>query len=209
MSLLTEARLNVGGLSKPSKMPSSSISLSAWDCKTGSKLAQIKGSVCEGCYARKGMYHMPNVKAALARRKTALESNPNWVADMVTSINNAEYFRWHDSGDLQSVLHLQMIVDVVKRTPKTKHWLPTKEKGFVAEFKKLGGVIPDNLIVRLSAAMIDGLAPKAADHSSVVIKDRETLATEQACIAYKQNGKCLDCRACWDKGIKTIAYPKH
>ena len=209
MSKLTEARERVGGLSKPSKMPSASISTSAFDCQTGSKLAEIPGSVCHGCYARKGMYRMPNVKKALERRMDALHNNPNWVDDMVTSINNADFFRWHDSGDLQSILHLEMIAEVARRMPETRFWLPTKEHGYVKRWKALGNTVPSNLIIRVSAAMIDGKAPVSAEHASVVIKDREALATENACPAYTQEGRCLDCRACWNKDIKTIAYPKH
>ena len=29
------------------------------------------------------------------------------------------------------------------------------------------------------------------------------------CIAYKQDGKCLDCKACYNSKIKNISYPKH
>ena len=38
------------------KMPGLSYSLPAWECKTGSKLREIKGSVCASCYALKGNY---------------------------------------------------------------------------------------------------------------------------------------------------------
>ena len=34
---------------KTSKMPGLSYSLPAWECKTGSKLRKIKGSVCSMC----------------------------------------------------------------------------------------------------------------------------------------------------------------
>ena len=46
----------VGGLSAPGKMPEGSFGLSARDCKTGSALRQIPGSVCSQCYALKGRY---------------------------------------------------------------------------------------------------------------------------------------------------------
>ena len=46
----------VGGLSKPGKMPGWSIGIPAKECKTGSKLRAVKGSVCEDCYALKGCY---------------------------------------------------------------------------------------------------------------------------------------------------------
>jgi len=43
-----------GDLSATTKMPCKSFNLPAWECKTGSKLAKIKGSVCFNCYAMKG-----------------------------------------------------------------------------------------------------------------------------------------------------------
>ena len=29
------------------------------------------------------------------------------------------------------------------------------------------------------------------------------------CPAYKQEGECKDCRACWDRRIKTVSYKEH
>ena len=55
----SEALKIVGGLSKPSKMPGWAYGLPAAECKTGSKLAQVPGSVCSGCYALKGCYVFP------------------------------------------------------------------------------------------------------------------------------------------------------
>ena len=46
-----------GSCTKTKKMPSLSYSLPAKECITGSKLVNVKGSVCEGCYALKGNYH--------------------------------------------------------------------------------------------------------------------------------------------------------
>jgi hypothetical protein len=41
------------------------LTLPAWECKTGSKLAKIPGTVCHGCYAMKGNYtRFPSVKKA-------------------------------------------------------------------------------------------------------------------------------------------------
>ena len=54
-----EALKIVGGLSKPSKMPGWAYGLPAAECKTGSKLAKIPGTVCYGCYALKGCYVFP------------------------------------------------------------------------------------------------------------------------------------------------------
>ena len=48
-----EAKQITGSLTRTSKMPGLSYSLPAWECKTGSKLRKIKGSVCASCYALK------------------------------------------------------------------------------------------------------------------------------------------------------------
>ncbi len=57
-----EAWAEVGGLSKPSKMPSYGYSLSAFKCKVGSKLREVLNSTCANCYALKGRYIFPNVQ---------------------------------------------------------------------------------------------------------------------------------------------------
>ena len=73
-----EANKITGGLSKPGKMPEGSFNIPASACQTGQILALVKDTPCEGCYALKGRYRFPNVKAALARRLASL-SHPRWV----------------------------------------------------------------------------------------------------------------------------------
>ena len=75
----------VGGLSKPSKMPGPAYNLPAYKCITGQKLAQVKGSVCYGCYALKGRYRFKPVKNAMERRLEALQ-HPGWVDAMIQLI---------------------------------------------------------------------------------------------------------------------------
>ena len=109
--LKKEARQITGGLSAPSKMPGPAYNLPASMCLTGAKLVQIPGSVCAGCYALKGRYRFNNVQQALERRAASLK-HPDWVKAMVALISGHEYFRWHDSGDIQSVEHLKKIFEV-------------------------------------------------------------------------------------------------
>jgi hypothetical protein len=114
---VSEARINVGGLSNPSKMPSKSYGLPAQACKVGGKLRAVKGSTCENCYAYdREMYVMPVVKAAQARRLATL-TRDDWTASMVRAINKDNYFRWHDSGDIQSAEHFAKIVEVARAHP--------------------------------------------------------------------------------------------
>lgn len=209
---LIEAKEITGGLSRTSKLECGSFSLSAFDCVTGSKLAKVKDSVCNKCYARRNTYLYPSVKTAQARRIKKLNS-PSWAEAMVKLIriqaleNDTNLFRWFDSGDLQKGM-LAKIVEVCKLTPEIKHWLPTHEASMIIKDKeKLGGKLPANLIIRLSASMIDGNPPKSWEYSSTVHKKTEPIGF--LCKAKDQGGKCLDCTACWDKDIKNISYMQH
>lgn len=195
-----------GGLSKPSKMPGFAYGLPAKECKVGSKLRSVPDSTCSKCYALKGRYMFKNVQDALYRRLAAL-SNPAWVEAMVYSISRSKvpYFRWHDSGDIQDMKHLNKIVAVAKACPGVTFWLPTREKALISQYLVLNRSFPSNLIVRVSAAMIgEEYTNQAFLTSSVVLS-----AEQSNCEAPKQEGKCLDCRKCWDPGVKNVAYLKH
>ena len=211
MYTLKEAkRLSGGGISnRNKKMPGYTYGLSAKECKTGAKLVKIPGSTCSGCYALKANYFYPSVKTGHARRLASINSAA-WVPAMIQLINHYEknFFRWHDSGDIQTVNHLRKICAVAAGTPSIKHWIPTREAGILKEFKRSGGVIPSNLIIRLSATMINGAPGKSHQHSSTV-HTAGAAPIGEACNASKQGGQCLECRACWNTSIKNISYEKH
>jgi len=200
----------VGGLSRTSKMPGPSFGTSAFDCQTGSKLREVPGSVCSKCYARKGQYLWSTTREAHARRMSALlkaianpEARAQWVSAMVSLLDGVPHFRWHDSGDLQSKDHFALIVDVVRATPKTRHWLPTKEPRYVDRAN-----IPANLVVRVSAPMIGQAGPKAWPNVSTVHTDTAP-AGAHVCPAPSQGGACGKCRACWTRTVKTVSYHQH
>ncbi len=199
--LKKEAREITGGLSKPSAMPGPAHNLPAVACKTGAKLVKVPGSVCAGCYALKGRYRFNNVQQALQRRLKALE-DPRWVDAMVTLIKDQDWFRWHDSGDIQSMEHLNNIFKVCKLTPETKHWMPTREAQFLKDLNP--EEVPENLIIRMSSHMIDQGPVKQWPWTSTV-----TSGSGRTCPAPEQNNDCGSCRACWDKNIGNIAYGKH
>lgn len=168
MSLAPKAALAlIGGLSDPTKMPGRGYSIPARDCITGSRLRDQPGTVCSGCYALGGHYAFPTVQRALEKRRDSL-TDPSWVEAMAVAIRHSEqsgYFRWHDSGDLQSVDHLANIVKVCHLTPDVSHYLPTREYAIVKAWYTLGGrredgtyrrQLPENLVVRLSVHMVDG-----------------------------------------------------
>lgn len=209
-----EARENIGRFSSPSKMPCFSFSIRAEKCITGSKLAEIPGSVCSGCYALKGSYVWENTKNAMIRRESKLVDRKKFIADFVTAIQGETLFRWFDSGDLQSLNMLKDIVTIAKLTPTVRYWLPTKEVSFVAKYLKKYGSFPSNLTVRVSGYMIDSeKASTVSGNNSLVFtadkfhkKDNENYAY---CVAPSQKNECRDCRACWDRNVTTIVYLEH
>ena len=197
-----------GSLSKPSKMPGWSIGLPAKECKTGAKLQKVPGSVCYDCYAMKGCYVFKVVQDAQYRRLAAIK-DPRWVEAMAQIINSKkpDVFRWHDSGDVQDLDHLNKIYEVCNLTPRKRHWMPTRE----AWIKDHVARAPSNLIIRFSMPMIDQEPSGSWPHVSTVIsKDQPWFgATSRACPSSKQGNQCLDCRMCWDKEIKNISYWSH
>jgi len=210
--LKKDASMLTGGLTQTSKMPCKSYSLPTEACQTGFKMAQIAGSVCASCYADKGFYSMyqNTIKPAQFARLDSI-TNPAWIDAMVSLIGSDPYFRWHDSGDLQGLYHFEKIVEVANLTPKTKHWLPTREYSIIKAFIAKGGTIPKNLIVRLSAMYPD--KPAVIPTSLQGIKGITTSNVHtskpigKACKAPSQAGECRECRECWND--KPISYLMH
>ena len=199
--LVKEARKITDSLTRTTKMPGLSYSLPAWACQTGSKLRKVKTSPCYGCYALKGNYtRYPAIKIAQYRRLAAIKME-GWTRAMAVQILKQKYFRWHDAGDVQSHEHMAKIIEVCKLTPNTKHWLPTQERQYLPAPED----VPANLIIRLSRSKVDGPAGNAWTHDSGVT----TQEGERTCPAPDQGGACKDCRACWNKDIKSVIYGKH
>jgi hypothetical protein len=201
-----------GGLTQTSKMPCKSYSLPTVACITGYKMAQIKGSICSTCYADKGFYSMyqNTIQPAQHARLDSLTSE-HWVASMVALIGLDAYFRWHDSGDLQGLWHLEKIAQVAAETPDTMHWLPTREYSMVKEYISKYGSLPNNLIIRLSAMYPD--QPVKVPSSLQGIKNitvsnvHTKTPMGEACKAPTQGGECKDCRVCWS--AVPVSYELH
>lgn len=204
-----------GGATQTSKMPCKSYSLPTEACITGAKFAKDKSSICGNCYANKGFYKMyaKTIKPAQNKRLESIQ-HPEWVSAMVSLIGKDSYFRWHDSGDLQSVDHLHKIAQVAIALPKTLFWLPTREYGIVKNYIEIHGALPENLIVRLSAFYVDKpvIIPKSLQGYSNILASNVHAHAEPVgmpCNAPKQGGECKECRACWDSTVPAVSYGMH
>lgn len=215
---------NASQFCEASKMPCPTYSISAEFCKTGNKLAMIPGTPCSKCYALRkpngrggqgGWYMIPRVIQAQTRRLLALLHNPRWTEafNFLLQRYNLPFFRWHDSGDLQSVSHLAKLFFLAKENPNTKFWLPTQEWSIVEKYWHLMGEIPlnqlaPNLIIRLSARNIDGETPDLLAKKLGVTVSKVS-SKKFNCPASLQGDKCLDCRKCWNQDIFSVSYHLH
>lgn len=210
-----EAWRLIGGLGEASKMPGATYGLPAKACKTGQQLAKIAGSPCSGCYALKGHYLYENVANAQTRRLASL-SDPQWVEAFIVVLEKVgkrkPWFRWHDSGDIQSLDHLLKIFAIAYALPDMKFWLPTQERGILSLVFKLKIDIPDNLTIRVSAPMKnirEELQAFGLPTSSIQHPKKKRVQGPRYCPASSQGNACLDCRNCWDKKQKWIVYREH
>ena len=199
-------------LSKASKMPCPSWSLPAWDTCPGAKGATGNPvEACTRCYALQGRYLFANVKNAREHNKRDWLRD-GWASDMVVAIRNLRFFRWFDSGDIYNVELGRKILEVVSRTPHTKHWIPTrsyKDAGIRPILDAINKL--PNAVVRFSSDTIDGGIPAEFEYSSVIVSEFHNPGVPNVvpCTAFKRAGKCGPCRACWSKNVRSVLYPLH
>jgi len=163
------------------------------------------------------MYGFGTVQRAQQRRYQKVQRalrdpqyRVQWVQAMARLIGRQTWFRWHDSGDVFSLAYLEMIVDVVRATPMTRHWLPTRELLTVRHYQREHGTFPENLTVRLSLPKVDASLTDAWRVGQAFGLTTSTVATsEWTCPASKQGNACADCRACWNPTVPNVSYRKH
>ncbi len=202
-------------LSNAGKMPCPSWSLEArTHCpaslvQTGPAKGELVDA-CAGCYAAGGNYRFPNVRAPRLHNAQDWKRDA-WVADMVKALRFETHFRWFDSGDVAWLPLARKILAVMQATPHVQHWLPTRMHKFpkfrtvLAQMSKLS-----NVVVRRSSDSIQGDYDKRLATTSTIVGSVDQIDDDMVmCGAYQRDGKCGDCRACWDRNIKCIAYPAH
>ena len=197
-------------LSKAGKMPCRSWSLQAIDtCPASIGSDGELVDACKGCYATTGNYRFPNVKKPREHNREDWQRD-SWVDDMVAELDNDRYFRWFDSGDMYHIKLARKMLEVMKRTPWVRHWLPTR----MHKFAKFAPVIQEmnslpNVVVRLSSDSVIGETIPGANTSTIIPTPEQATTEMTVCEAYSRDGKCGPCRECWNKDTAVIAYPAH
>lgn len=207
-------------LSETGKMPCKSWGLQAWASCPGARGPDGKPvEICKACYALKCRYAFGSVVEARLRNRQQFEAlgPERWAAEMVRAIGGDSNFRWFDSGDISSIGLAEAILAACRGTPATQHWISTRSYKLPAVKKVLKRIarLP-NVVVRCSSDVVgerfvnqtNGERPLG--HIGLVLKKGETAPPGVfACPARSQGNKCGDCRACWDKAVKAVAYELH
>ena len=169
-------------------------------------LRQARAILCGSCYADRGKFSTPVVVNAAERHLQALD-HPRWVEALAYLINAGgnRYFRWHSSGDLQSLAHFEQLCEVARLCPDVSFWLPTKELGLITRYKRLHGgeVWPDNLSVNWSHPIIDPLfipAQRGRIGLHIVVRHAPVPEGVYECPKHTQGNHCGTCRHCWSEG---------
>lgn len=204
---------NIVMLSNTAKLGVKSWSLQAYNtCPASIDKNGLLVDACSGCYASFGNYRFSSVKAVREYNRTTWNSD-SFVDDFVKQLDTERYFRWFDSGDLYSLGLAKKIYQIMLNTPHVKHWLPTR----IYKFKKFESILKEmqalpNVVIRLSSDGIDG----SMVDSSLIDTNSTILPIELSesysgfiCPAINQGGKCNDCKACYSKDVKTVAYIAH
>ena len=95
--------------------------------------------------------------------------------------------------------HLKNIFEVCKRTPETKHWMPTREVKFLKD-NGPGRTVPTNLIIRISSHMIDQGPVKHWPWTSTVVTSGRT------CPAPEQGNECKELQGMLGQGPRLMLH---
>lgn len=188
--------------------------VASWSLQAGTSCPASKDAeVCKGCYAKKGSYHYPTVKAVRSHNRADYH-RADWVSDMTSEINKRfTYFRWFDSGDVESVELANKIYEVIKNTPNTKHWLPTRTD----KIPKINSVLLKiselpNVALRRSADNY-GFKKERNGVNTYVIR-KEDISYASSCGIFicpvtvnKDRKSCDDCTMCYTS--QAVAYLLH
>jgi len=202
-------------LSKTSKMPGKSWSQSAWEtCPGARKDDGSPTDACSFCYALTGAYQFPGTIAARKHNEADWQKD-GWVRAMVKEIKGMKYFRWFDSGDINSPILARKIWAVILETPNTQHWLPTRSYKDATILKQLRAIenLP-NVVVRYSSDSREGgrLDSTLYPNNSTIIQSKDDFIPQKGvalCRSGERAGKCGSCRACWSKSVRTVSYIHH
>lgn len=197
-------------LSETSKLGTYSWSLLSFDHCPGARDANGEAvEVCSGCYSRDGNYRFKNVKKVREDNWEAWRQE-SFVEDFIHVLQGHTHFRFFDSGDAATKQLAEKIYQICLACPNTLFWIPTRSFKIpkINEVLEKIAALP-NVALRHSSDNYNQILDTDSLNSVVITESNLDNPAVKNCSAFYQDGKCLDCRDCYDKSIKTIGYIAH
>jgi hypothetical protein len=171
------------------------------------KNAQIKGSICEKCFAAKQMKIFPSMEKPMVENQRILTSEI-LPAEKLPIINNI-YFRFESFGDLNNATQVINYFNICKKNPRVKFALWTKNPDYIAEAIREGHSKPENLNIVLSSLFInrERKNPFPFVDKVFTVYDADHIAANDTPINCGAKN-CFSCGLCYEKNGVTVINEK-
>ena len=181
-----------------------SISTSVIENKRCAKNAQIKGSICEKCFASKQVKIFPSMQKPLAKNQEILTSRI--LDDHEIPTIYAKYFRFESFGDLNNEIQVINYFLHCYKNPDVKFALWTKNPDYIEKALSMGYEKPSNLNIVLSSLFINVERKNKYDFVDKVftVYDKQYIEENETNINCGSRS-CFKCGLCYEKNdIKII-----
>ena len=165
-----------------------------------------------GCYAMRGHFSFPKVKARLMENLKAYRENPKLFFEMIAqAFDNYKYARYFSSGDIVDEQFLKGMCWVARKCKTTKFLCFTKKYELVNKYIEDGHVIPKNLKIVFSAWR-DFVPENPYNLPMTFVRfpgkvESNNLIPEKT---FKCKGSCAACKKCWElKKGEVVEFKKH
>lgn len=162
------------GNAKVSKLDAVSFGIPAYESADGFKTCPKAGACAAVCYARQGMYIMPNAKASREFNLKVIRDNVHEfirMADADLTDIKQSIIRIHDSGDFFSQTYLDAWIFLARKHQKKTFYAYTKSLHL--DFTGL----PNNFkLVQSAGGKLDGSIDASKPHSRIFSSDADRRA---------------------------------
>ena len=172
------------------------------------RLSNIKGTVCEKCYAVKYLNLRPNVRYVYNKNTYLLKDSI--IPRNQLPFINAAYCRLESFGDIVNATHLQNYINIVKKNNHCVFSLFTKNYAVVFDYFKKNKQ-PKNLSIVISSLLInepfnvDFLKETNLNNVKIFTVYTKTYANGNNVVINCGKTRCIDCLRCY-KPSKTPIY---
>lgn len=181
-----------------------SISTSVTTNERCKKNAQIKGSICEKCFAAKQMRVFPSMEKPMVENQRIL-TNEILPPEKLPTINNL-YFRFEAFGDLNNAVQVKNYFNICYKNPRVKFALWTKNPDYIAEAIADGYAKPENLNIVLSSLFVNVERKNPFPFVDKVFTVYDSDFIEENNVDINCGAKnCFACGLCYEKnGVSVI-----